>query len=275
LAYVDGCLPVDQRREFERMLATDQGLAACVEKWRLQNEAIRRTFCDKPPNQANQERVLAEPVAAKPFGDLPPGRDLPRRRESLGRDLRAQVVAPRQERTLGRLSAGRRLVRGVAAPLVAALICILSATPVPTDFSGQLAMFAFSAYRTYAGAAQAEFSSADPAALEQWLRPQLGGWIAVPSLAAGGFALIGGRIAPGAQGPAGFALYKNSTGGQIGLMLESGEASRTLVPRAGGVLVALPLAAPAPEQATLVGVAAAADLAQLATVARFSAEPPQ
>jgi anti-sigma factor RsiW len=138
-----------------------------------------------------------------------------------------------------------------------------------------MAASAFSAYRTYARAAETEFAAVDPGALERWLRPQLGGWIAVPDLAAGGFALIGGRVVPGAQGPAGFALYKNSAGARIGLMLESGEGSPTPVSRASGALDALALPAPAPEQAVLVAGGGAADLARLATLARFSVAPPR
>lgn len=270
LAYVDGCLPADQRREFERSLTADKSLAACVEQWRLQNEAIRRAFSVKAPSEG---RAHSEHVPARPLGDLPSlGRDMPRRRESLGRDLRAQVVAPREKPSAARLSPGRRVTRGVAAPLLAALICMLSAGPVPTDPSQQLAGAAFSAYRTYAGAAQAEFIAADPTALERWLRPQLGGWIAVPDLTAGGFALIGGRIVPGAAGPAGFALYKNSADVRLGLMLELAEAGPSPVLRSSGALHALSLPAPAPEQATLVG-ADATDLARLPTLARFSTTP--
>lgn len=271
LAYADGCLPVDQRREFERSLATDRALAASLEQWRLQNEAIRRTFGDKALNPG---RSHAERVPAPAPADLPPlGRDLPRRRETLGRDLRAQIVAPRERSRLASRSAiGRRLARAVAAPLTAIIVLASSAAPVPTDPSPRLAA-AFSAYRTYAGAAQTEFAAADAATLERWLRPQLGGWVAVPNLVAGGFTLVGGRVVSGAQGPAGFVLYRNSAGARLGLTLESAEAPPRAAARTSGVLIAAPLVAPAPEEAMLVAPAGAADLARLAEVAHFSAAP--
>jgi anti-sigma factor RsiW len=271
LAYVDGCLPADQRREFERSLATDKGLAASLEQWRLQNEAIRRTFGDKALNPG---RGHAERASAPPLADVPPlGRDLPRRRETLGRDLRAQVVVPHERsRVASRAAIGRRLARAVAAALAAIIVLASSAAPTPTDPSPQLAA-AFSAYRTYALAAQPEFAAVDVATLERWLRPQLGGWVAVPDLGAGGFALVGGRVVPGAQGPGGFVLYRNSAGARLGLTLESSETPPRASARTSGVLIAAPLVAPAPEEATLVAPADAADLAHLVEVARFSAAP--
>jgi anti-sigma factor RsiW len=271
LAYVDGCLPTDQRLEFERSLTADQGLAACLEQWRLQNEAIRRTFGDKALSQG---RGVAEHTPAPAHADLPPlGRDLPRRRESLGRDLRAQVVAPRERaRVASRAAIGRRLARAGAATLAAIIVVASSGAPAPTDPSPQLAA-ALSAYRTYAGSGQTEFAAADAAMLERWLRPQLGGWVAVPNLGAAGFALVGGRVFPGAQGPAGFVLYRNPVGARLGLTLESGEAPSHAAMRTSGALIAAPLVAPAPEEATLVAAAGAADLTRLAETARFSEAP--
>lgn len=268
LAYVDDCLPANQQREFERNIAADKSLAACVEQWRLQNEAIRRTFGDKAHGGVPDRAPAALPLGAAP----PVNRDSPRRRESLGQDLRAQVVAPGKSRSVEPLRAAGRLVRAAVAPTaIAAVICAFSAAPVPTDRSSQLTAAAFSAFRTYAAAAQTEFATADSAALEQWLKPQLGGWVAVPSLGVGGFALIGGRVVPGAQGPAGFALYKNSAGARIALILESSENPPRLAPRTSGALTALPLTAPTPEVATLVAARGAVDLARLPGLARFSA----
>src|SRR5262249_40959101 len=118
LAHIDGCLPADQQREFEKNLAADKGLAASLEQWRLQNEAIRRTCGGRGRGRG---RSAAEAAPAPPLADLPPlGRDLPRRRESLGRDLRAQIVAPRERsRVASRAAIHRRLATVVAASLAA------------------------------------------------------------------------------------------------------------------------------------------------------------
>jgi anti-sigma factor RsiW len=269
LAYIDGCLPADQRREFEQSLAADKNLAARLEQWRLQNEAIRRTFGGKA---LSQEQSHAEPAPTHAPATPPPlGRDLPRRRESLGRDLRAQVVAQRgRSRVASRPRVARRLARAAAATLAGVIVLAWSAAPAPRDPSQRLAA-AFSAYRTYAGSAQMEFASADAAMLERWLRPRLGGWVAVPDLGAGGFAPVAARVVSGAQGPAGFVLYRNSADARLGVTIESAEASPPDNGRTSGVLIAAPFVAPAPEQATLVAPAGAVDLARLAEMVRFPA----
>ena len=272
LAYVDDCLGPDQKREFERRLATDQSLAARVEHWRLQNEALRKTFGERPPAAI---RGLIAGESSSPLADSPAPTqcELSYRRVAVGPAFRGPRAAllerlPAEPRRV----ASRRLRRGSFVALAAALLCALGASPAPVDSAPQLASAAFSAYRTYAAAAtQPEFATALTGALEQWLRPQLGGWVAVPDLSAAGFALTGGRVIAGAQGPAAFALYKNSAGVRIALSMESGEAGLQSVIRANGALIAAPLDAPALERAMLVAVSGAVDVDRLIRLARFSA----
>ncbi len=271
LAYVDGCLGPDQKPEFMRRLAADPSLAARVEQWQAQNEAIRRTFDGKRIGAARGEFEVESPAPVRVAPASPPRREFGRRRDSWGEDLRERGpmrTGAASERARRRPFAGRFFRRGAAILVATALGLALSAIPAPIDPSPQSAFVAFSAYRTFAGE-PAEFSTAEAAALERWLRPRLGGWVAVPNLRGAGFTLIGGRVIPGAHGPAAFVLYRDGAGTRIGLALESGEAPPKTFTRASGALLAAALAAPSSEQATLVAETGAADLDRVARLARF------
>lgn len=268
LAYVDDCLAPEERRAFERRMAADPALAARIEQWRRQNEAIRQAFADT---------ALAEGAAPAPATIPPPlRRDFGRRRQSpfdadaQGRSL-ARAGAPPQSHEIARSAPSRRLPRPGFVLFAAALVLAWSAAPAPRDASADLAGAAFSAFRTFADGDALEFATTETAALETWLRRRLGGWLALPDLGAAGFTLVGGRVISGAEGPAAFALYRDRAGARLGLTVESGEAAAPPVIRASGALVATALAAPGPEQATLIAVKGEVDIGGLARRARFPA----
>jgi anti-sigma factor RsiW len=266
LAYVDDCLPPAQRRDFERRLAREPELAALVEGWRLQNEAIRTVLSEEG---GREPRPSGNPASPAP----PLHRDRERRRalgEPIG--LAAQSVrvhALRQGRLEQRRSTFGRgsIARAFGALLSALGILAVSATPAPVDHTALLALAAFSAYRTFAGDGPGGgFKGDQPAALEQWLRPQLGGFARIPDFAPAGYALIGGRIISGAQGPAAFALYAARSGARIGLTFELGESlpASELSRRTSGDLAAITLAAPGLGDWTIVGKADTPGLERLA-----------
>jgi len=266
LAYADDCLAPDERRAFERRMAADPALAARIEQWRRQNEAIRQAFADV---------ALAE-SAAPATATVPPPlrRDFGRRRQSpfdadaTGRSL-ARSGAPPQPGEIARPAPRRRLPRRGFALFAAAFALVWSAAPAPRDASADLASAAFSAFRTFADGGAPEFATTETAALETWLRGRLGGWLALPDLGAAGLTLVGGRVISGAEGPAAFALYRDRAGARVGLTVESSETAAPPLIRASGALVATALAAPGPEQATLVAVRGEVDIGGLARRADF------
>jgi anti-sigma factor RsiW len=105
--------------------------------------------------------------------------------------------------------------------------------------------------------------------LEEWLRPKLGGWVALPDLSVAGFTLTGGRLIPGPHGPAAFVVYQNMAGARVGVVIESGEGAAGSAIHVSGALHAAGLAAPSLEQGVVVA-ANAEDIERTARLARFA-----
>jgi anti-sigma factor RsiW len=277
LAYVDECLAPQERRDFERRMAADPALVARIEQWRAQSKAIRRVFSENWEQREQTRRAQFETPARRiELRRVTPGeRELEPPPPQIERKASpAQRVISAPARPAVRTVAWRgRLALLCCALFGGALFCLLSATPAPSDRSPLLTSAAFSAYWAFGGAKKMDFATGEKAALERWLQPQLGAVVVIPDFSAAGFALLGGRVIPGAQGPAAFALYENALGSRIGLTFEPGEttpASHSFVSVSDG-LIAMALPAPAPGDLTIVGKAAAADLKRLARLARSAA----
>jgi anti-sigma factor RsiW len=281
LAYVDECLTPEERRDFERRMAGDPALVARVEQWRAQNKAIRKVFSE---NWEQREQARRADFAT-PARRIELRRVTPSERELESPPPQIERTASQAQRVISapaKPAIRADVWRGRLAPLCcalfgAALFCLLSATPAPPDRSPLLTSAAFSAYWAFGGANRMDFATGDRAALERWLQPQLAGVVVIPDFSAAGFALLGGRVIPGAEGPAAFALYENALGGRIGLTFEPGEttpASHSFVSVSDG-LIAVALPAPAPGDLTIVGRPAAADLKRLVRLARSAAPSPR
>jgi anti-sigma factor RsiW len=221
LAHVDGCLEANEQAEFEHRLAKDSELAARVEQWRRQNEAIRRVFEDSWRNRQSRnksegpherlEAATSAPVALLQI-DQRETRSFKSHRSSLTHKAAArESPAPSLTRLLGRSLA--IVVIGLAA-------WALSVVPAPVNRASFLTASAFSAYRTFATGRPVEMATAEPAILARWLQSQIGAIVAIPNFAPAGFTLVGGRVIAGAQGPAAFALYQNASGHSLGLISE-------------------------------------------------------
>jgi anti-sigma factor RsiW len=258
-------------------MAGDQELTARVEQWRRQNEAIRKIFGENWIGREAQSRadfdapLRSEPSSATPLRRVAKRQTDSREHKSV-RGLPASAGQPKQAEPRPVKAGGGRLGRSLALLFAGLVALAMSVTPAPFDRSALLTSAAFSAYRTFANGRTMEFAGAEPAALERWLRSQLGGFVAIPNFAPAGFALVGGRVTAGAQGPAAFALYQNSVGERVGLSLERGESTSSSKPfvRTSDDLTAVALAGSGSTDATLVGKAGTADLLWLARLARPS-----
>ena len=225
LGYVDECLEANERGEFELRLTNDPDLAARVEQWRRQNEAIRRIFDETwrsraPRNKPQHPLDRLEVAAAVPVARL---QVEPREtRDFKTRSPRRVAVNKSAEGSSPSPSFPRRVGRGLAFIAFGFLAWAASVVPAPVDRVALLTASAFSTYRTFA-TRPLDLATAEPAVLERWLRTQVDFVTPIPDFVPGGFTLVGGRVVAGAQGPAAFALYQNSAGRRVSLFMERGE----------------------------------------------------
>jgi anti-sigma factor RsiW len=263
LAYVDDCLPPNDRRDFEKKMACDPSVGDRVRVWLAQNQAIRAAFGEAEP------RVGRSPVSARDFSRRPPdpgaaARFIQERRRAPRAGASAIGGRQGQEACQPSVDFGNgligRLRRVGLAALGALLILPASVGPGSHERAAHFADAAIAAYRTV------ELASSDPKVLERWFAPQFFRPIDVPDLAAAGYALVGGRVTPGAEGPAAFALYVNGEGERIGLMVEpsdSPDIARSIFDSTGDI-AAVSIAARAPAALTAVGRKPTSNLVEFA-----------
>lgn len=213
LAYVDDCMPPADRAALEVRMARDHAVRNQIDIWLSQNEAIRGAF----PGAAARPKAEGR-SASKDY--IPE-----RRRQSVAtRDLdRSPQVsaAPVGETKPTRQASGvlRRVLRVLAGGLA---IWIGGAFICSGDRSSDFAKAAGAAYRTFADSAThpVELATADRRALNKWLVQQTEFSAGVPDLAAAGLSLLGGRIVPGSNSPAGFLLFETSQRERVALQIE-------------------------------------------------------
>jgi anti-sigma factor RsiW len=243
LAYVDNCLPRDQRQAVESRMIEYPEVKRQVEQWLSQNEAIRAAFADRPLRFAAASFVegrAPQGVRTKREAKESPRR--PRAVEPGGGRLRG-VGAPAQRASKANRK-GPAVARRAFCTIAGALtLWAASATLFSRDPSIAFVQAGIAAYRTFAGAATrpVEIATADRGALNRWFATQVGRAAPVPDLAAAGLVLLGGRIVPGAFSPAQFLLYENAGGERVGLQIEtldSPPATNVALGESGGALAA-------------------------------------
>jgi anti-sigma factor RsiW len=228
LAYVDDCLDAHERGAFEERLFKDQALAARVEQWRRQNEAIRLAFNGALGSRESQNEVQ-DPLQRFSAAKIAPVARLPvegRATRDLTSARSRQALTSKPAEGWKRSPARRRFGRVFAWLAVGFMAWTLSVAPAPVDRETLLAKSAFSTYRTFATGRPVEFPATEPAALERWFQTQLGAFVAIPNLNPAGFALLGGRVVAGAQGPAALALYRDAAGRRVSFISERGDSAR-------------------------------------------------
>ena len=232
LAYVDNCLPQQERAAFENRMAEDPAIKGQVAQYLSQNEAIRAAFRDAPEKSAPP--IARGPALRRPAADWAPqsirilreSKALERRQAAADRSaepLRNAGAAP-AARTVGakryRPGAARRGFYTLAAALAfwAAGVLVL-----PNGQSAAFVAAGAAAYRTFAQSAArpVEIATADRGVMNKWIATQIGGALPIPDLSSAGLTLLGGRIVPGATSPASFALYENAQRERLGLYVEA------------------------------------------------------
>jgi anti-sigma factor RsiW len=283
LAYVDDCLPPSDRLEFERKMAGDSEIAKRVQIWLAQNEAIRAAFSESDPRRTRAR------AGGRDFSVRPDRERASRFIEELRRGARpiaSLSVAARRPgvATVGRADpraplVARHLRRAGLVALGALLVLAAGVGPGSQERATRFAAAAVAAYRTYVSDRRQaiELATSDARTLERWFDPQFYRPIVVPSFAGSGFALIGGRVVPGAEGPAAFALYMNAEGERVGLLVEPSDspaASRPVFESSGDIAAVSTIAARDPAALTVVGKKGTSHLAELAQFAGASRSTP-
>jgi anti-sigma factor RsiW len=178
-AYVDNELPAERRGDVEAWLTARPEDAARVQSWRAMAELLH----------ARYDSVLDEPV--------------PKRLEL--------------ERLAG---PPRRWVVGAAAAALAAFVVgggtgwiAHGASSTPSAFQS-ITGEALDAHRLYVVEVRhpVEVPGAERAHLQQWLTRRCGWKVHAPDLESAGLKLVGGRLLPGAAGPASFLMYEGASG---------------------------------------------------------------
>ena len=203
-AYIDNALPPDLCAEFEQHLAGNPELAARVEAYRAQKQAIK---------------ALCAPLLAEP---VPP-------------HLQAAAQSPQTTPSGGGFLSRWSLQRIAASVLIAAL----SATggwmaheqfrPEPTLARlSPLPRQAAVAHVVYSPDVRrpVEINAEHEDQLVAWLSKRLGTPIRPPKLTPLGFELIGGRLLPGNSGPVAQFMYHDATGQRLTLYVSTENTER-------------------------------------------------
>ncbi|HKT97971.1 MAG TPA: anti-sigma factor [Paraburkholderia sp.] len=212
-AYIDDELPVDARAALRARLASDEGAAQRVAAWRAQKAALQ-TLC-----RAGDEAAS-------------PGYVVLRRRDPWWR--RAALAA-----AWAVVGAGFAVAAGTLMPqwlpdgtwvARSAAGASHDAAFLARDGEG-FARRADVAYAVYSPEVRhpVEVGAADEAHLVAWLSKRLGKPLAIPPLGEYGYALVGGRLLPGAAGPAAQFMYQNGAGARLTLYVSASGLDRDAV----------------------------------------------
>jgi anti-sigma factor RsiW len=230
-AYVDGELEAEQRLRIEDHLHKHQEDAALVEGWRRQNAALRAAFAQtvKEPLPPSLRRVAKGALSGSFGSGVNWARFSPSKASSL-RTLRRPDTSRRIQR---RPMIAMSLLTLVVGALIAGAALLALTTPA-TPPAGSAVTRAASgfveraeiAYRTFASDERlVEIGAERAPELSTWLADRTG-FGGLPDLSAAGLELRGGRLAPGAQGPAGLLFYRSAEGAVVALCFERAAGER-------------------------------------------------
>lgn len=185
-AFVDGELPEAERRAIAERIAADPEAANLVTHYRAQRAALRALFAD-PVAQTNGPCIV----------------------------LRVRTPWWRQAAlAIGSLAAGVAF-----AWLAGGLPTYLSLHAPETAFARQASL----AYAVYAPDTHhaVEVAAQSEGVLVEWLSKRLNRSLSVPSLGEYGYSFLGGRLLPGAAGPAAQFMYENRSGERLALYVSA------------------------------------------------------
>ena len=193
-AYVDNELPAERRGDVEAWLAAHPDDAARVQSWRSMAEALHARY-DQVADEAVPKRLEIERLVQQP-------------RKWLYGAIAATLAAFIVGGSVGWLA------RGASA-----------APSVVQSFT----MEALDAHRLYVVEVRhpVEVPGSERAHLQQWLTKRCGWLVRAPELTPAGLKLLGGRLLPGAAGPASFMMYESASGERFTIYSAKSDAEAT------------------------------------------------
>src|SRR6202035_2706086 len=193
-AYVDNELPAERRGDVEAWLATHPEGAERVRSWREMAELLHARY-DQVADEAVPKRLEIERLVRQP-------------RKWVYGAIAATLVAFVVGGGVG------WLVRGV--------------TSSPSAFQS-LTVDALDAHRLYVVEVRhpVEGPGSERAHRETWLSKRCGWDVRAPELDASGLKLVGGRLLPGASGPASFLMYESASGERFTVYAARAETETT------------------------------------------------
>jgi anti-sigma factor RsiW len=193
-AYVDNELPAERRGDVEAWLAAHPDDAARVQSWRAMAEALHARY-DSVIDEAVPKRLEIERLVRQP----------------------------------------RKWVYGAMAATLAAFIVgggvgwlARGAAAAPSALQS-FTVHALDAHRLYVVEVRhpVEVPGSERAHLQQWLTKRCGWLVKAPELTAAGLKLVGGRLLPGAAGPASFMMYEGASGERFTIYTVKSDAKAT------------------------------------------------
>src|SRR3954452_21911173 len=193
-AYVDNELPAERRGDVEAWLVAHPDDAARVQSWRAMAEALHARY-DSVADEAVPKRLEIERLVQQP-------------RKWVYGAIAATLAAFIAGGSVGWVA------HGVAA--------------TPSTFQN-FTVDALDAHRLYVVEVRhpVEVPGSERAHLQAWLTKRCGWDVPAPELTAAGLKLVGGRLLPGASGPASFMMYESASGERFTIYTAKSEAEAT------------------------------------------------
>jgi anti-sigma factor RsiW len=208
-AFVDGRLPLARRDEVQAYLDARPQELSRVEAYRVHQQDLRRLFApvlDQAPPERLRQAAQARPRRATRWFDH-------RWVAGVAIALVSSAAGWGLHGSLGGGGGGHELSAQVTSPAGAVI-------PVTTPGFARRAAVAHAVYSPDQRR-PVEIDAAHEDQLVAWLSKRMGAPMTPPHLQAQGYALEGGRLLPGGQGPVAQFMYSDAQGGKLTLYVST------------------------------------------------------
>ena len=238
LAYADDCLAPSKRAAFEALMRCEPEIGLQIDEWRRQNNAIRAAFAGLGDRPASGRALTADNGRARADWMPQPFKTLLRLNDARAVPFAVRPVSAAQAKRVGTSATGgsRYGVKLLAGLLLSGAAVLASATSAGLIAArADVVAAGVAAYRVYGlgVTTPVEYVTRDTRLLDRWLGSQIARATPLPDFSTLGLTLVGGRIVPGARGPAALMIYEDRDHRRVGLVAESFDAPAPIDPKTG------------------------------------------